>query len=248
MNRIHCSWAALAAAVLLLAACSDEATPQADPDPDGRAVRDADYVLLLDDDSDPDQVLGEPGAYALTARGARHPAARRRGCAGRLLELRLLRAACRRASPTTRTRSGRCSTGPSTASSSTRATWTTDAPDAGTTVDDLAAALAAQKRTSVSEPGAGDPRWSRRALPRAARRRPTSRSRTARWATTATGRACPDDAQHTVDSPGTVDRAWILDVDGERVVLLTAAPPGVTDELVAEMTAMVESVRFVEPE
>ncbi len=46
----------------------------------------------------------------------------------------------------------------------------------------------------------------------------------------------PDDAQHTVDSPGTVDRTWILDVAGDRVVVVAAAPPGVTAAQVREMT------------
>lgn len=61
-------WPALAAGVILLAACTDPPastttgnTPRADAD---------DYVLLLDDDSDPDQIRGQAGAYALTARGA----------------------------------------------------------------------------------------------------------------------------------------------------------------------------------
>jgi hypothetical protein len=40
---------------------------------------------------------------------------------------------------------------------------------------------------------------------------------------------------------------WILDVDGERLVLAWVAFPGVTRAQMREMTGMVESARFVEP-
>jgi len=40
---------------------------------------------------------------------------------------------------------------------------------------------------------------------------------------------------------------WILDVDGERLVLAWLAQPGVTRAQMREMTRMVESARFVEP-
>lgn len=40
---------------------------------------------------------------------------------------------------------------------------------------------------------------------------------------------------------------WILDVDGERLVLAWVAFPGVTRAQTREMTRMVESARFVEP-
>jgi hypothetical protein len=40
---------------------------------------------------------------------------------------------------------------------------------------------------------------------------------------------------------------WILDVDGERLVLAWVAVPGVTQAQMREMTRMVESARFVEP-
>lgn len=57
----------------------------------------------------------------------------------------------------------------------------------------------------------------------------------------------PDDAQHTVGAPGTVDHTWILDVDGVRVVLVAIESPGVTRTQIGELTDMVESVHFVEP-
>jgi hypothetical protein len=40
---------------------------------------------------------------------------------------------------------------------------------------------------------------------------------------------------------------WILDVDGQRLVLAWVAVPGVTRAQMREMTRMVESARFVEP-
>ena len=64
---------------------------------------------------------------------------------------------------------------------------------------------------------------------------------------TPTGRESRANAQHTADSPGTVDRAWILDVDGERVVLTAVAVPDVPQKQVDELTKMVESVRFIDP-
>ena len=55
----------------------------------------------------------------------------------------------------------------------------------------------------------------------------------------------PADAQHSVETPGTVEHLWILDVDGQRVVLDAIAAPEVTPAEVDELTAMVESVEFV---
>ena len=52
----------MAALVLPLGACTEEtATLNPDTTPPDVPV---DFVLLLDDDSDPDQVEGKPGAYA----------------------------------------------------------------------------------------------------------------------------------------------------------------------------------------
>jgi hypothetical protein len=58
----------------------------------------------------------------------------------------------------------------------------------------------------------------------------------------------PDDAHHGPWSPGAVDHTWILDVDGVRVVLVAIEEPGITPAQVDELTDMVESVRFVEPQ
>jgi hypothetical protein len=55
----------------------------------------------------------------------------------------------------------------------------------------------------------------------------------------------PGDAHHQAPV-GTTEQLWILDVDGQRVVLGAAAAAGVPESDVAELSAMVESVRFVE--
>lgn len=48
-----------------------------------------------------------------------------------------------------------------------------------------------------------------------------------------------------LQEPGQVDRLWILDVDGDRVVLHASAVPAVSQAWRNRQTAMVESVRFV---
>ncbi len=45
--------------------------------------------------------------------------------------------------------------------------------------------------------------------------------------------------------PGDVARVWILDVDGDRVVIDTIHPADASDEEVAELTRMVESATFM---
>lgn len=49
----------------------------------------------------------------------------------------------------------------------------------------------------------------------------------------------------SMQEPGQVDRLWILDVDGNTVVLHATAVPAVTREWRQRQTTMVESVRFV---
>ena len=48
-----------------------------------------------------------------------------------------------------------------------------------------------------------------------------------------------------MQEPGQVDRLWILDVDGNTVVLHATAVPAVTREWRQRQTTMVESVGFV---
>ncbi len=243
MSPHRFSLPALAASALLLVACSEESNKPASEST--TPVDAVDYVLLLDDDTDPDQVLGEPGAYALTARGESSPplavldvpagysnfgffALVEEGFAEAEIPIRSVQY------------------------------WTVDgvfvdpcamdagAPDAGTSVKELAAALAAQKQTAVSEPvpvtlDGHDGLYLEITASADISFKDCDAGYFGYW------EGSPDDAQHTADSPGTVDHTWILDVDGERVVLLAAAPPEVTEAQIDELTSMVESVRFVEP-
>lgn len=229
-------WMVLAAGAVVIAACSDDTTEPQTNEPD--------YVLLLDDDSNPDQVKGKPGTYALTARGSGTP------------PLALLDV------PAGYSNFGFFALWPDVNAGNqpfrSVQYWTVDgvfidpcrmdedAPHAGTTVDDLAAALTAQERTAVSKPtpvtldghrglyveltASSDVTFEDCAL-----------GYYAYW------EGKPDDAQHTADSPGTVDRAWILDVNGERVVLTAITVPSVPDQQIDELITMIESVRFVEP-
>ena len=239
----HLAWLLVTANVILLAACSDQitsensdSTPPLDP---------VDYVLLLDDDDDPDQVLGEPGAYALTARGAagNPPLA--------VLDV-----------PAGYSNFGFFALVPETFPDDqvplrTVQYWTVDgvfvdpcamdegAPGAGKSVEDLAGALAAQQRTTVSEPvpvtlDSHQGLYLELTAPEGITFEDCDLGYFGFW------EGSPDNAQHTVESPGTVDRTWILDVDGERVVLVATVPPGVTAAHAREVIDMVESVRFVE--
>lgn len=240
MNALRQSWLLLASGAMMLAACSDDTTTEPDIEAEG-----PDYVLLLDNDSEPDQVQGEPGTYALTARGAGTP------------PLAVLDV------PAGYSNFGFFGLWPGVRASGQpfRALqyWTVDgvfidpcemdedAPEAGTTVEDLAEALVAQKRTAVTEPvpvtldgheglyleltASSDIAFEDCAM-----------GYYAYW------EGSPDDAQHTADSPNTVDRVWILDVDGERVVLSAIAVRDVPDKLVDELNNMVESVRFINPQ
>jgi hypothetical protein len=47
---------------------------------------------------------------------------------------------------------------------------------------------------------------------------------------------------------GHVERLWILDVEGGRIVVEASHEPGATEEQVAELTGIVESVRFTDTE
>lgn len=47
--------------------------PTVPTSPTTEAAEPRDYVLLLDDDNDPDQMQGKPGSYAMTARGMSEP-------------------------------------------------------------------------------------------------------------------------------------------------------------------------------
>jgi hypothetical protein len=50
---------------------------------------------------------------------------------------------------------------------------------------------------------------------------------------------------HWIAEPGVVERYWVLDVDGERVVLTGAVSPKSTDSQIEQLEQIVESVQFV---
>ena len=52
------------------------------------------------------------------------------------------------------------------------------------------------------------------------------------------------DSAYSQDSPGVVNRLWILDVDGTRLVIVANLQPDETDELHQEQTAIAESIHF----
>jgi hypothetical protein len=49
---------------------------------------------------------------------------------------------------------------------------------------------------------------------------------------------------HWIALPGTVERYWLLDVDGERIVLTGAVTPETTNAQIEQLTEIVESVQF----
>lgn len=49
---------------------------------------------------------------------------------------------------------------------------------------------------------------------------------------------------HWIAEPGVVERYWVLDVDGEQVVLTGAVTPETTDAQAEQLTRVVESVQF----
>ena len=49
-------------------------------------------------------------------------------------------------------------------------------------------------------------------------------------------------------NPGHVERLWILDVEGVRIVVEASHEPGATEEQIAELTGIVASVRFTDIE
>jgi len=49
---------------------------------------------------------------------------------------------------------------------------------------------------------------------------------------------------HWIATPGTVERYWLLNVDGERIVLTGAVTPETTDSQFEQLTEIVESVQF----
>ena len=117
----------------------------------------------------------------------------------------------------------------------------------GESVAELAAALADQEATSATKPvpvtlDGHDGLYLELTMPTNVAFDKCEEGYFALW------QGSPGDKHHFIQDPGLVERLWILDVDGDRVVLATQAAPGAPTDGVNELTAMVESVRFVEPD
>ncbi len=246
--------AALAAVAVLLAACGNDETAgarsgatssaSATTDAATDAATAGDYVLLLDDDSDPDQMKGRPGSYAFTARGDGEP------------PLAVADV------PAGYTNFGFFAIWPVDSADESAPFrglhyWTVyavhenpcrtvgGATEIGDSVDDLADALAAQNLTTATAPepvsvDGHDGVYLELTMPTGIDFEQCEEGYFTLW------EGKPGDAQHTTDSPGLVERLWIIDVDGHRVVLATLAADDVSAAHVDEMTAIVESVRFVD--
>ena len=63
-----------------------------------------------------------------------------------------------------------------------------------------------------------------------------------------TGLTSEDPYQDNDAVLGHVERLWILDVEGGRIVVEATNQPGATEEQIAELTSIVESVRFTDTE
>lgn len=259
MNRPTPLWIvpAVVAFCLQVTGCADDSTGQ--PASEGTTQPSAgsttglgdgqDYVLLLDDESDPDQMEGKPGTYALTARGAGSP------------PLAVFDA------PAGYSNFGFFALWPSGEEAereddtfSAVQYWTVHgvypdpcdrkgkpAPEIGASVKDFAAAMAAQKLTSVTKPvpvtlDGHQGLYLETTVPSGVKIPDCEGGYYMFW------QGSPGDADHSSGSPGTVERTWVIDVDGERVVLVAITAPGATDAQADELTAMVESIRFVEPQ
>ena len=209
---------------------------------------DPEYTLLLDDDSNPDQVLGAPGAYAMTARGDGKPPLAvvdvpegyknfgffalvdetfgtpfEKPAPPAFHAINYWTVHGVRADPCT-------SAGP--------------APQIGTSVADLADALAAQKLSTLTEPvpvtlDGHDGLYLELSVPSDIDPSACDLEAYVVW------EGKPGDAHHVLTDPGAVERLWILDVDGSRVVLGAITTPGVTGAKAGELKTIVESVRFV---
>jgi hypothetical protein len=229
--------ACLTVGLALFGGCADEA-----PDPET-----PDFVVLVDDGSEEaDMIEGEAGAYGLTPRGTSSaPYA--------VIDV-----------PSGYAGFGSWAVWPSTDEDDEEDSefstveywavhgvyddpcrWKGAAPEIGPAVGDLVAALSEQRYTEVvSGPervtlGGHDGVLISVRVPADLDVSRCTEGRYMFW------QGSPGDAHHQAPV-GTTEQMWILDVDGQRVVLGTAATAGVPEGEVAELTTMVESVRFVE--
>jgi hypothetical protein len=230
-------WLLVAAGLLAQAGCSNDEPRAAADEPD--------FVVLKDDEAEPDQMLGRPGAYAMTARGhetppyavvdvpagfanfgffAMYPAADDDDLPFLAVQYWTVYGV----HPAPCDRDGA-------------------APQIGTSVEDLAAALEQQRPTRVSsqEPvslGGHDGLYLELKIPR-----DVSFEGCGGDGYYVYWEGSLNDRHHTASEPGSVERLWILDVDGVRVVLAAITGAGATAAQAEELTDIVTSVRFVDP-
>lgn len=240
MNVRRHFWLPLAIGLFVLAGCSDE--PRAEPDEQrGKPP----YTELVDSDTNPDQMKGEPGAYAMTARGhgeASAPVA--------VVDV-----------PAGFTNSGGFAMWPQEVAAEAEPYqaiqyWTVygvhsdpcrhrvAAPKIGGSVVDLVNALEGQKITTKSVPerislDGHDGVYVELQIPSKVRFERCGLGYLMVWD------GIVNDGQHAWNEPG-LDRLWILDVDGVRVVLLASTSPEATDAQAEVLTDIITSVRFVE--
>jgi hypothetical protein len=234
--RIRLGLAVMTLGLGVLGGCADDA----------REPGEADFVVLLDDDSDPDQIMGRAGEYAMSARGSGSPPYA-------VIDV-----------PAGFSNFGSFAVWPQASEEDedddtfrTVEYWTVHgvygdpcrwegaAPEIGPTVDDLVEAVSQQRHTMVSagpEPVTLDGHGGVRLTVRVPADLDDSRCTEGRYMF---WNGSPGDAHHQAPL-GTTEQWWILDVDGQRVVLGTAATAGFPESDVAELTRMVESVRFAE--
>jgi hypothetical protein len=119
-------------------------------------------------------------------------------------------------------------------------------PKLGPSVNDMVRALAAQPLTTTTKPtpvtvGGYDGVYLKRTMaPGDLDVRTCTGKSIAYW------ESDPGTRYLSADESGVVDRLWILNVDGERVVLDAAVAPGVDKKRIPELVAIVESAHFVE--
>lgn len=225
---------AIAALALALAGCAEAATEAADDVDD-------DYTVLVNEDD----VQGEPGRYALTARaGFEAPLA--------VLDVPAgyagfgIFALWPEDDGTDRPFSALNYWGVHAVyGQPCRSAAGATAP--GDSVEELAQALADQDLTSATEPvpvslDGHTGLFVELTVPRDIDVESCDEGALMLW------QGSPGDQHHFVRDPGLVERLWILDVNGRRVVLSTLAAPGVPRPAVDELTEIVESVRFVQPD
>jgi hypothetical protein len=119
-------------------------------------------------------------------------------------------------------------------------------PKLGPSVNDMVRALAAQPRTTTSKPapvtvGGYDGVYLEVTMaPGDLDVRTCTGKSIAYW------ESDPGTRYLSADDPGGIDLLWILDVDGQRVVLDIGLAPGVAKKKIQELVAIAESANFVE--